>query len=115
MHVFSFVCEHLGEAAGGEVGLFSVDSSDPPIFSGPLLGEQCPDEGKQISIKLGSPLVSLVLPALAKQPSTCPCYSSHLVLVEIGDDHTDKQSEPNHATQEHKNVDVDAMNLQTQR
>lgn len=45
----------------------------------------------------------------------CPHGSSHLVLVEIGDDHADKQSEPNHATQEDKNVDVDAMNLQTQR
>lgn len=43
---FNILCEHLGEGAGGEVGLFSVDSSDPPIFSGPLLGEQCPDGGK---------------------------------------------------------------------
>lgn len=36
VYVFHFVCEHLGEGAGGEAGLFSVDSSDPPISSGPL-------------------------------------------------------------------------------
>lgn len=48
---FIFMCEHLGEGAGGEVGLFSVDSSDPPISSGRLLGEQCPDGGKYDTFK----------------------------------------------------------------
>lgn len=49
--VFYFVCKHLGEGAGGEVGLFSVDSSDPPIVSGPLLGEQYPGCGRHNTFK----------------------------------------------------------------
>lgn len=38
-----FLCEHLDVGEGGEAGLFSVDSSDPPIFFGPLLEELFPD------------------------------------------------------------------------
>jgi len=33
---------YLDGGAGGAVGLFSVDSSDPPIVSGPLSAEQYP-------------------------------------------------------------------------
>lgn len=43
---FSLMCKHLGEGVSGEAGLSSVDSLDPPIFSGPLLAEQCPDGEK---------------------------------------------------------------------
>jgi len=37
-----FACEHLGGGEGAEVGLFSVDSSGPPISSGPPWGGRCP-------------------------------------------------------------------------
>lgn len=40
---------------------------------------------------------------------------SYLVLVEVCDDDAYKQSESNHASQKHKNMDVDAMDLQVQR
>lgn len=42
--LFYYVHSNLGEGVGVEVGLFSIDSSDPPIFSGPLLAEQYPVE-----------------------------------------------------------------------
>jgi hypothetical protein len=38
-------------------------------------------------------------------------YLTHLVLIEVCNDHTHKQSESNHTAQEHKDVDVDAMDL----
>lgn len=38
----------------------------------------------------------------------------YLVLIEICNDHADKQGEANHAPQEDKNVDVDAMDLYIQ-
>lgn len=39
----------------------------------------------------------------------------YLVLVEICNDHADKQGEADHATQEDENVDVDAVDLCVQR
>lgn len=42
------VCEYLGEGADEEVVLFSVDSSDPPISSDPLLEELFPKETKSL-------------------------------------------------------------------
>lgn len=103
---FSFVGGHLGAAAGAEVGLFSVDSSDLPIFSGPPLAAQCPDEERHHSVNPASH------PALAPLDLVCSFY---LVLVEICNDHADKQGEANHAPQEDKDVDVDAMDLYTRR
>lgn len=102
----AFVREHLGAAAGAGVGLFSVDSSDLPIFSGPPLAEQCPDEGRHVSVNPASH----PFPALLD-----PVCSFYLVLVEICNDHADKQGEANHAPQEDEDVDVDAMNLHIQR
>lgn len=46
------MCKHLDEGVSGEAGLFSVDSLDPPIFSGLLLGEQCPDGEKHDNISI---------------------------------------------------------------
>ena len=40
---------------------------------------------------------------------------SYLVLIEVRNDDSNEQSEPDHASQEHKDVDVDAVDLQTQR
>lgn len=40
---------------------------------------------------------------------------SYLVLIKVCDNDTYKQSESDHATQKHKDVDVDAMDLQAQR
>lgn len=39
---------------------------------------------------------------------------SYLVLIEVCDDDAYKQSESNHASQKHKDVDVDTMDLQVQ-
>lgn len=105
-HVLSFVRQHLGAAAGAGVGLFSVDSSDLPIFSGPPLAEQCPDEGGDTFQSILLLVQSLHCTALHD-----PGCRFYLVLVEIGNDHSDKQGEADHAPQEDKNVDVDAMNL----
>lgn len=37
---------------------------------------------------------------------------SYLVLVEVCNNNADKQGESNHAPQKHKDMDVDAMDLQ---
>lgn len=42
-------------------------------------------------------------------------YGSYLVLIEVCNDNTHKQSESNHTSQKHKDMNVDAMDLQTQR
>lgn len=44
----------------------------------------------------------------------CECLL-HLVLIEVCNDDTHKQSESNHASQKHKDVDVDAVDLQAQK
>lgn len=50
------------------------------------------------------------------QRGTCICMRwSYLVLVEVCNDNSYKQSESNHASQKHKHMDVDAMDLQEQR
>lgn len=38
----------------------------------------------------------------------------YLVLIEVCNDDSDEQSESNHASQEHEDVNVDAVDLQTQ-
>lgn len=43
---------------------------------------------------------------------TCGAY---LVLIEVCYDDANKQSESNHASQEHKDMDVDAVDLKTER
>lgn len=40
--------------------------------------------------------------------------TTHLVLIEVCDDHAHKQSESDHAAQEHKDMYVDAMDLKEQ-
>lgn len=35
----------------------------------------------------------------------------YLIFIKVGYDNSNKKSEPNHTAQEHKDVDVDAMNL----
>lgn len=40
---------------------------------------------------------------------------SYLVLIKVCDNDAYKQSESDHATQKHEDVDVDAMDLQTKR
>lgn len=37
---------------------------------------------------------------------------AHLILIEISDDNTNKESQSNHAAKKNKDVDVDAMDLQ---
>lgn len=92
-------------AAGAGVGRFSVDSSDLPIFSGPQLAERYPDEERD-----NSPSVPPLIRSLH-----CLMWrgvgSHYLVLIKICNDHADKQGEANHAPQEDKNVDVDAVDL----
>lgn len=39
----------------------------------------------------------------------------YLILIKVCNDNTDKQSESNHTTQKHKDVDVDAMDLQAHK
>lgn len=38
-------------------------------------------------------------------------HDLYLVLIEVCNDNAYEQSESNHATQEHKDMDVDAMDL----
>lgn len=42
-------------------------------------------------------------------------YDTHLVLIKVSDDHSNKQRQSNHAAQEHKDVDVDTVDLQGER
>lgn len=58
------VCEYLGEGADGEVVLFSVDSSDLPISSDPLLEEQFPKKTESL---IYSPLFLLLQAAQRKK------------------------------------------------
>lgn len=101
------VCEYLGEEEDGEVVLFSVDSSDPPISSDPLLEERFPKKMNDFG----------------NFPFFPPPHKLHriffnslyLILIKVCNDNTNKQSESNHTSQEHKDVDVDAMDLQTHK
>lgn len=52
-----------------------------------------------------------VLPLFHSLHCATWCAALYLVLVKICNDHADKQGEANHAPQEDKNVDVDAVDL----
>lgn len=79
--------------------------------------------GNMTNFNPGCPLVSLLLHKeginTLKQPlKVRGCIymcGSYLVLIEVCNDDAYKQSEPNHAAQKHKDVDVDAVDLQAQR
>lgn len=36
---------------------------------------------------------------------------SYLILIKVGNDHSNEQSESNHASQKHKDMNIDAMYL----
>lgn len=92
---------YLGEGGGEVAEQSSDDFSNLPISSDPQSKEQCPKQTHLIREQ--STNIATNQLALRKLP--------YLIFIKVGYDNTNKKGKPNHTAQEHKDVDIDAMNL----
>lgn len=95
---------YLDVGGGGGAEQSSDDFSNLPISSDPQSKELCPKQTHLAHLIREQPTnIATNQLTVRKLP--------YLIFIKVGYDNTNKKGEPNHTAQEHKDMDVDAMNL----